>query len=665
MITPETIQRVRDAARIEEVVGDFVRLRRRGANLIGLCPFHNEKSPSFSVSPAKGIFKCFGCGKAGDSLGFLMEVDQLTYPEAVRKLAERYSIDIEERQQSPEEQEQAQVKETLFQINEAVANWFQAQLWETEEGQIAALSYFRERGFTDETIRAFRLGYAPKSWNNLGDYAKEKGYKEEYLQTLGLISKSERKTDVFRERVMFPILGTSGRVLGFGGRYLIKKENSPKYINSPESEIYLKREVLYGLFQGKQRIIKEDECYLVEGYTDVISLFQAGVENVVSSSGTSLTSEQIRLIRRFTKKVTLLYDGDAAGINASFRGIDMLLEEGMEVRVVLFPDGDDPDSFARKTDTEALKTFLNHQAQNFLAFKANILMAEAANDPLKKAEVLRQMADSLALIRDNFSRITLIQDCAQRMEVPEEMLVSEINRRIRKRISERNQPEPEQPEAGEAIEDEGTPALNLPEPAQSHKEIQREAAQLGLIRLAVLVGDRILHFSEGEEPFSISALTYIIDELAKDEIQLPSPLAQSFLETLDILDQEERWSEIQAVLIGHEKPEVQHKVLDFLQSPYHLSQYWEERHNIITDREDTLLKKTLAHSLITVKMNVLIDRADAHRERLKVLQEEQRAAGPEKLEEFQHQFFEILVEIAKIQKLVQRFATELSRVIIR
>jgi DNA primase len=665
MITPETIQRVRDAARIEEVVGDFVRLRRRGANLIGLCPFHNEKSPSFSVSPAKGIFKCFGCGKAGDSLGFLMEVDQLTYPEAVRKLAERYSIDIEERQQSPEEQEQAQVKETLFQINEAVANWFQAQLWETEEGQIAALSYFRERGFTDETIRAFRLGYAPKSWNNLGDYAKEKGYKEEYLQSLGLISKSERKTDVFRERVMFPILGTSGRVLGFGGRYLIKKENSPKYINSPESEIYLKREVLYGLFQGKQRIIKEDECYLVEGYTDVISLFQAGIENVVSSSGTSLTSEQIRLIRRFTKKVTLLYDGDAAGINASFRGIDMLLEEGMEVRVVLFPDGDDPDSFARKTDTEALKTFLNNQAQNFLAFKANILMAEAANDPLKKAEVLRQMADSLALIRDNFSRITLIQDCAQRMEVPEEMLVSEINRRIRKRISDRNQPEPEQPEAGEAIEGEGTPALNLPEPAQSHKEIQREAAQLDLIRLAVLYGDRILHFTEGEEPFSITALTYIIDELAKDEIQLPSPLAQSFLETLDILDQEERWSEIQAVLIGHEKPEVQHKVLDFLQSPYHLSQYWEERHNIITDREDTLLKKTLAHSLITVKMNVLIDRADAHRERLKVLQEQQRAEGPEKLQEFQHQFFEILAEIAKIQKLVHRFASELSRVIIR
>jgi len=636
MITPETIQRVRDAARIEEVVGDFVRLRRRGANLIGLCPFHNEKSPSFSVSPAKGIFKCFGCGKAGDSLGFLMEVDQLTYPEAVRKLAERYSIDIEERQQSPEEQEQAQVKETLFQINEAVANWFQAQLWETEEGQIAALSYFRERGFTDETIRAFRLGYAPKSWNNLGDYAKEKGYKEEYLQSLGLISKSE-----------------------------IKKENSPKYINSPESEIYLKREVLYGLFQGKQRIIKEDECYLVEGYTDVISLFQAGIENVVSSSGTSLTSEQIRLIRRFTKKVTLLYDGDAAGINASFRGIDMLLEEGMEVRVVLFPDGDDPDSFARKTDTEALKTFLNNQAQNFLAFKANILMAEAANDPLKKAEVLRQMADSLALIRDNFSRITLIQDCAQRMEVPEEMLVSEINRRIRKRISDRNQPEPEQPEAGEAIEGEGTPTLNLPEPAQSHKEIQREAAQLDLIRLAVLYGDRILHFTEGEEPFSITALTYIIDELAKDEIQLPSPLAQSFLETLDILDQEERWSEIQAVLIGHEKPEVQHKVLDFLQSPYHLSQYWEERHNIITDREDTLLKKTLAHSLITVKMNVLIDRADAHRERLKVLQEQQRAEGPEKLQEFQHQFFEILAEIAKIQKLVHRFASELSRVIIR
>jgi DNA primase len=666
MITPDTIQRVRDAARIEEVVGDFVRLRRRGANLIGLCPFHNEKSPSFSVSPAKGIFKCFGCGKAGDSLGFLMEVDQMTYPEAVRKLAERYSIDIEERQQSPEEQEQAQTKETLFQINEAIANWFQTQLWESEEGQIAALSYFRERGFTDDTIRAFRLGYAPKSWNSLGDYAKEKGYKEEYLQTLGLISKSDRKTDVFRERVMFPILGTSGRVLGFGGRYLIKKENSPKYINSPESEIYLKREVLYGLFQGKQRIIKEDECYLVEGYTDVISLFQAGIQNVVSSSGTSLTSEQIRLIRRFTKKVTLLYDGDAAGINASFRGIDMLLEEGMEVRVVLFPDGDDPDSFARKTDTEALKTFLKNQAQNFLAFKAHILMAEANNDPLKKAEVLRQMADSLALIRDNFSRITLIQDCSQRMEVPEEMLVSEINRRIRKRVSERNQAEHSQSaEPNESAEAGDNPELSLPEPAQSHKEIQRETAQLDLIRLTVLYGDRLLHFSENEQDFTINALTYVLDELDKDNIQLPNPLAQAFIETLDSLDQEERWSEIQAVLIGHEKSEIQHKVLDFLQSPYHLSQYWEERHNILTEREDTLLKKTLAHSILSVKMNVLLDRSDALRENLKDLQIKQREAESNVQEELQLKSIETLAELSKIQKLIQRFATELSRVIIR
>jgi len=665
MITPETIQRVRDAARIEEVVGDFVRLRRRGANLIGLCPFHNEKSPSFSVSPAKGIFKCFGCGKAGDSLGFLMTIDQLTYPEAIRKLAEKYSIEIEERQQSPEEQEQAQVKETLYQINEAVAGWFQTQLWETEEGQIAALSYFRERGFTDETIRAFRLGYAPKSWNNLGDYAKEKGYKEEYLQTLGLVSKSERKTDIFRERVMFPILGTSGRVLGFGGRYLIKKENSPKYINSPESEIYLKREVLYGLFQGKQHIIKEDECFLVEGYTDVISLFQAGIPNVVSSSGTSLTSEQIRLIRRFTKKVTLLYDGDAAGINASFRGIDMLLEEGMEVRVVLFPDGDDPDSFARKTSTEALKSFLTNQAQNFLAFKANILMANAANDPLKKAEVLRQMADSLALIRDNFSRITLIQDCAQRMDVPEQMLVSEINRRIRKRINPPNQDESQPSKEQETSEESENQALNPPNPAQSHKEIQRETAQMELIRLAVLYGDQILHFSKDDEEFSIAALTYVLDELAKDDIQLLTPLAKSFLETLDVLDQEGRWTEIQAVLIGHEKPEVQHKVLDFLQSPYHLSQYWEERHNILTEREDTLLKKTLTHSLITVKMNVLVDQADALREKLKELQMESKSAETELQAELQQQSLETLAEIAKIQKLVHRFAAELSRVIIR
>jgi DNA primase len=337
----------------------------------------------------------------------------------------------------------------------------------------------------------------------------------------------------------------------------------------------------------------------------------------------------------------------------------------MEVRVVLFPDGDDPDSFARKTDTETLKSFLSHQAQNFLAFKANILMAEAANDPLKKAEVLRQMADSLALIRDNFSRITLIQDCAQRMEVPEEMLVSEINRRIRKRISDRSQTESKSPELEETTTTDHAPELSLPDPAQSHKEIQRETAQIELIRLAVLYGERILHFSENDETFSITALTYILDELAKDDIQLPSPLAQAFLATLDVLDQEERWAEIQSVLIGHENPEVQHKVLDFLQSPYQLSQYWEERHNILTDREDTLLKKTLAHSLISVKMNVLIDRADALRECLKELQEQQRSSESENQPELQQQSFETLAEIGKIQKLVLRFAAELTRVIIR
>jgi DNA primase len=667
MITPDTIQRVRDAARIEEVVGDFVRLRRRGSNLIGLCPFHNEKSPSFSVSPAKGIYKCFGCGKAGDSLRFLMDIDQLSYPDAIRKLADKYGIEIEEREQSPEEQEQAQIKETLFQVNEVVAQWFQEQMWETEEGQIAALSYFRERGFTDETIRTFRLGYAPKSWTGLGDFAKEKGYKEEYLQTLGLISKSERKTDVFRERVMFPILGTSGRVLGFGGRYLVKKENSPKYINSPESEIYQKREVLYGLFQAKQSIIKEDECYLVEGYTDVISLFQAGISNVVSSSGTSLTSEQIRIIRRFTKKVTLLYDGDAAGINASFRGIDMLLEEGMEVRVVLFSDGDDPDSFARKTGTDELKAFLQEQAQNFLAFKANILMREAGVDPLKKAEVLRQMADSLALIRENFTRLTLVQDCAQRMDVPEEMLVSEINKRIRKRLSERKTPEMNAA-SPEAEEHQGTTESELssiPEPAKSHKQVQHDTAQMGLIRLSVLYGNHDIYFSdaEGEEP--LKALTFILDELAKDDIQLPNPLAQQFLITLDAIDEEGRWDDLHGVFIGHELEAVRNATLDFLQSPYQLSQYWEERHNILTDKEDTLLRKTLTHSLITVKMNVLLERADLGRERLKNLQQEPKDADAEAQAQRTATELEILAEIHRNQQLIARFAAELSRVIIR
>lgn len=439
MISQNTIDTVFETARVEEVIGDFVNLKRAGSNFKGLSPFSDERSPSFMVSPAKGIWKDFSTGKGGNSVKFLMEHSQFTYPEAIRYLARKYNIEIEETEQTDAEKAMTDVRESMYLVSEFAAKYFQDVLINSEEGKAIGLSYFKERGFTNETIKKFDLGYSPETWDALTKEALGKGYKLEFLESTGLtIAREDRPFDRFKGRVMFPIQSMSGRVLGFGGRILTNDKKAAKYLNSPESDIYHKSKVLYGIYHAKQSIAKQNNCYLVEGYTDVIQFSQAGIENVVASSGTALTPDQIRLINRLTRNITVLFDGDAAGLRASIRGIDLILEEGMNVRVCSFPDGEDPDSFARKNSHDELVAYLENNSKDFIQFKASILMNEAKNDPIKKADLIRDMVTSISKIPDRIQREVYIQECARIMDISEQVLVSTLAQLIQKDIAEAN-----------------------------------------------------------------------------------------------------------------------------------------------------------------------------------------------------------------------------------
>lgn len=431
MIDKETIDRILDATQIVDVISDFVSLRRRGGNYIACCPFHNEKTPSFSVSPSKGIFKCFGCGKAGSAVSFLMEHEQMSYVEAIKYLGRKYGIEVNEKEEDPDAAAQRHRSESLIAVSEFAASFFTENLFTTSLGRAVGLSYFRQqRGFSEETIRKFCLGFSPAPGSpTLYDTAVKKGYKKEFLIGAGLCyeqNSSGRVVDKFIERVMFPIHSISGRVIAFGGRTLRTDKSVAKYMNSPETEIYHKSRSLYGIFQAKSAIVKASKCYLVEGYTDVISMHQAGIENVVASSGTSLTTDQIRLIRRFTENVTVLYDGDSAGIKASLRGINMLLEEGLTVKVVLLPDGEDPDSFARSRQADELLEFLNENETDFIEFKYSLLADDIGRDPLRKAELIREIVNTIAIIPDRITRTVYIEKCAARLDVPGEVMFSEV-----------------------------------------------------------------------------------------------------------------------------------------------------------------------------------------------------------------------------------------------
>ena len=430
MIKKETIEKVIDTARIEEVVGDFVDLKKRGTSLIGNCPFHNEKTPSFHVSVSKGIYKCFGCGVGGDALKFVMELEKYSYPEAIRYLADKYSIPVEEVERSPEQVAAQDKRDSLYVLSTWAGKFFKEQLWESNAGRGIGLSYFKERGYNDDIIQKFDLGYSPDEWTAFVDSASKAGFEKGYLKEIGLVIERDDKSlyDRFRGRVMFPIHNLTGRIIGFGGRTLKKEKSVPKYVNSPESEIYHKSDVLYGLYFAKKAIQDKDVCYLVEGYADVLSMHQAGVENVVSSSGTSLTSGQIRLISRFTSNVVILYDGDAAGIKASLRGTDMLLEAGLNVKVLLFPDGDDPDSYIQKHGASVFTDYLAKNQEDFISYKTRILLRDTSKDPIKRAGVIRDVVESIALIPDEIKVSIFIQQCAQLLDIEERILLTELNK---------------------------------------------------------------------------------------------------------------------------------------------------------------------------------------------------------------------------------------------
>ncbi len=504
MIARQSIDAVINAAAIDEVVGDYIALKKRGANLLGRCPFHDEKSPSFTVSPAKGIYKCFGCGKAGNSVSFLMEHDHLSFTDAIRRLALKYQIVIEEdnAQSSDEYNEQQKVRDSLIVALEFAKNYFKAQL-KTEEGQVAGENYFRERGYTQQTIEAFELGYSPQGWESLVNEATKNQFNLDYFVSAGLIKKNEERGtyfDMFRQRVIFPIHDLTGKVIAFGGRQLVKDDKSPKYLNSPETDVYHKSNVLYGIYQSKKGIKALNNCFLVEGYTDVITLHQAGVANVVASSGTSLTEGQIKLIKRFTENVTVLYDGDAAGVKASLRGIDLLLAQGLNVRTVSFPEGEDPDSYCKQLGAEAFSLFLKDKAKDFILFKIELLLTGLENDPIRKTEVVKNLMQSISVIPDAMKRAAYARECSKLVDMDEKLLLSEINK-MRRKSGEGNIPTHFDEEIKDILQ------TKLPEPKVYETGEEQE---LELVRLLI---------QNGNEKFTDEATVadFIFRELHEDE----------------------------------------------------------------------------------------------------------------------------------------------------
>lgn len=488
MISRNTIDTVFEVARVEEVIGDFVQLKRAGSNLKGLSPFVDEKSPSFMVSPTKQIWKDFSSGKGGNVVSFLMEHEHFSYPEAIRYLAKKYNIEIEETEQTSEEKEQASEKESMYLVSEFAKKYFHETLLNTEEGKAIGLSYFKERGFTNETIEKFGLGYSPDTWTALTDDALKNGYTIEFLEKTGLtIVKEDKKFDRFKGRVMFPIQSMSGRVLGFGGRILVTDKKAAKYLNSPESEIYHKSKILYGIFQAKQAIAKNDNCYLVEGYTDVIQFNQSGIENVVASSGTALTSDQIRLISRLTKNITVLFDGDAAGLRASIRGIDLILEEGMNVKVCTFPNGEDPDSFAKKTSFEDLTLYLEENAKDFIQFKASLLFEDSKNDPIKKAELIRDMVTSISKIPDRIKREVYTKETSRIMDISEDVLVNTLAQILRKE---------QYGSAKKTFEENKTLEAVKREETQLEKVDFLKIIEENILKILLNYGDKVLTFED-------------------------------------------------------------------------------------------------------------------------------------------------------------------------
>ena len=596
MIPKETIDRIYSAVKIEEVVGDYVTLRKRGANLIGLCPFHNEKTGSFTVSPSKGIYKCFGCNASGLATKFIMDIEQCSYIEAIKHLARKYHIEIVERDLTPEEQKRQDNRESMFVVNDFSNKWFQKQLWETQEGTAIGLSYFRERGLRDDIIRKFQLGYSPERGNPLAKALQEKGFSEEFIVNnvdtkigVGVVGKSEdgRLYDRFRDRVIFPIFTVSGKPVAFAGRILKKKDNVGKYVNSPDSIIYSKTNELYGLFQAKQSISRLDMCYLVEGQMDVISMHQSGIENVVASGGTALTIPQIRAIKRFTSNITVLYDGDSAGIHAALRGIDMFLKEGFNVKVVLLPEGEDPDSYAQNHDSTEFIQFIEKHQTDFIRFKTAILSKDAKDDPFKKAQLIKDVVTSIAVIPDMITRQMFIKDCAERLHISEKVLTIEVINLRKKQVEEDKKGQehtnssPSVPsvtsDTSDHISSDGSEKVVAIGEAIKQPDSPLDKHFYDLIQLVVRHGEQIVGING--QMFMIGEI--IISALEGDSIRPTKTVYQTIMNDFKVHYQDEGFK-AETFFKFHEDPDVSATAVDMLIDRYQLT----------TDNSSTEDKKT-------------------------------------------------------------------------
>ena len=654
MISRTTIDNVFETARVEEVIGDFVQLKKSGSNFKGLSPFTDERSPSFMVSPVKQIWKDFSSGKGGNVVSFLMEHEHFTYPEAIRYLAKKYGIEIEETVQSSEEKENANERESMYLVSEFAKEYFHNTLLKTEEGKAIGLSYFKERGFTDETIKKFELGYSPDSWDAFTTHAIKKGYKLEFLEKTGLsIVKEEKQFDRFKGRVMFPILSMSGRTLGFGGRILTSDKKAAKYLNSPESDIYHKSKVLYGIFHAKQSIAKEDNCYLVEGYTDVIQFHQTGIHNVVSSSGTALTPEQIRLINRLTKNITVLFDGDAAGLRASLRGIDLILEQGMNVKICTFPEGEDPDSFSRKNSLEELTLYLEENSKDFITFKASLLADAAENDPIKKAETIHDMVASIAKIPDVIKREVYLQECARIMDISEEVLFNSIAQVLRK---ERKDVAKKGKQTSEPF------AVVSSEKGKVQKvDVQFELEQK-LIELLVLYGNREEDFEEivldGDEKEGVKLTSEvnrsrvfekIYLDLQEDEIEFTNlEFKNIYKEVINrFIENPESNSES---FVNQLEPEIAAGITNILmEEERHILHDWERMQIIVKTKEKTIAQ-IVNETIFSLRRYLVTKKIDELSETLKTEEEDLDNEA-------------VLQEILAYVKLKQLLSQKLNRVI--
>lgn len=660
MIPKETIDKIIDASRVEDVIGDFITLKKRGANYLGLCPFHGEKTPSFTVSPAKGIYKCFGCGKAGTAVNFVMDHQQLNYPEALKWLAKKYGIEVVEREISPEEKAQQNEKESLYIVMQYAQRYFTDNLHNTDEGKSIGLGYFIERGFRPDIIEKFQLGYSLEERRALSHEAVKNSYKPEYLVKTGLsILSNQHKEgepiteqdifDRYTSRVMFPIHDVGGRVVGFGGRILGSDKKLAKYINSPQTDIYDKSKILYGLWFAKKAIQEKDNCFLVEGYTDVISMHQSGIENVVASSGTSLTVEQIKAIHRFTNNITVLYDGDSAGEKASVRAIDLLLEEGMNVKVLMFPDNDDPDSYSKKVTAEEFKTFIENSTQDFLAYKTRSLFNETKHDPIKKATVIKDIVQSISLIPDAIIRSVYIKECASIMELQESVLQTEVNK-LRRNKSAKQESKNEAAEVGKT---ENTDTLVTDEEVKE-EIIIAESEEKELLRLLLNYGNVIIEIeTENEEKehhdFELTVSEYTLFELMRDGISFLNPIHQMVLDEYmhqmnnDIIPDFNYFK-------NHLNPAVSTFAINLASASQELSDKW-NHFGVLVEKEIYNLKKSVQHTLYSLKEKRLSKMIHDLQEELKMVPVDQQE--------------EILKEILRLTKIKMNVNRLLGRIVVK